>query len=98
MFGIVNGVVLILSFLFVPESRYNRPTDAFEEAVHVHHEGHTDQVLIAATKHGIALDFIRFQNRTFHNDLKSFHGQADWKAFIACLVQMFQCFFFPNVF
>ncbi|KAH6684047.1 MFS transporter [Halenospora varia] len=98
MFGIVNGVVLLLSFLFVPESRYNRPTDAFEGAVHVHHEGHTDQVLTATTKHGVALDFVRFKKRTLKNDLKIFHGEADWKAFITCWVQMFQCFFFPNVF
>ncbi|RDW69865.1 putative synaptic vesicle transporter SVOP-2 [Coleophoma cylindrospora] len=97
VFGIVNGGILILAFLFVPESRYQRPTDAFEGAVHIHRQGHNDRIMRATTYHGVVLDLVRFKPRSIWNDIKIFHGPADWNALVTCLVQMIQCLSFPNI-
>lgn len=97
VFAIVNGIILISSFLLVPESRYNRPTEAFEGAVHVHQDGSSDRIIRATTKHGIDLDFNRYKPRTFMSNLKIFHGPADWNAAINCWKQMVQCLLFPNM-
>jgi MFS family permease len=97
VFGIVNGLIFILSFLFVPESRYDRPTDAFEGAVHIHQQNHTDRIERVTTKHGVVLDLVRYKPRSVKDDLKIFHGPADWNAFITCWRHMFQCFLFPNI-
>lgn len=97
VFGIVNGVILILSICFVPESRYNRPTDAFQGAVHVYQDGQDDRILRVTTKQGIVLDLDRYGPRTFRHDMKVFHGPADWKAFVSCWIHMFQCLCFPSI-
>jgi hypothetical protein len=98
VFGIVSGVILILSFLFIPESLYNRPTDAFEGTVHVHHhEGGDVSTVHATTKHGVELDFVRYKARSIKHNLKIFHGPANWMAARECLYQMGQCILFPNI-
>lgn len=97
VFGIISGVILVLSFLFVPETRYTRPTDAFEGAVHIHQQGQADRLLRVTTQHGVELDLVRYKPRSFRNDLKIFHGPTDWKAGWDCVVQMLQCCLFPNI-
>lgn len=96
VFAIVNGAILFASFLLVPESRYVRPTDAFEGAVHIHH-GNDDRIMRVTTQHGVVLDLARFKARTLKDDLKIFHGPADWKAALDCWKQMLQCLLFPNM-
>lgn len=98
VFAIVSGVILILSFLFVPESFYTRPTDAFEGTVHVHHfQGGADSAIQATNKHRVELDYVRYKPRTLKNNLKIFHRPANWQAAIDCWHQMGQCILFPNI-
>jgi Major Facilitator Superfamily len=97
VFGIVSAVIFVLSFLFVLESRYDRPTDAFEGAVHIHRAGQDDGILRVTTQHGVELDHEKYLPRSFKHNLKIFHGSADWKAAGVCLYQAFQCLFFPNI-
>lgn len=87
----------MLAFLFVPESLYTRPTDAFEGVVHIHHKGRSDSVVQGTTKHGVELDFTRYKPRTIAHSLKVYHGPANWKAMVDCWKHMFQCILFPNI-
>jgi hypothetical protein len=90
--------VLVLACLLVPESRYDRPTDAFDGLVHIHHEDNeVNHVMRGTTHHGVELDFVRFKARSIKHDLKVFHGSADWKAAYDCCKQMFHCLLFPNM-
>lgn len=97
VFAIVNGAILVLSFLFVPESLYNRPTDAFEGTVHIHREGTEDRTIHATTHHGVELDLVRYRPRSFRDDLRIFTMSPDWRAYKDCWMQMGQCLLFPNV-
>jgi Major Facilitator Superfamily len=98
VFGIVSGVVLISSFLFIPESLYHRPTDAFEGTVHVHHkQGGPDTAVQATVNNRVELDFVRYQARSLKDDLKILHGKPNWKAATDCYYQMAQCILFPNI-
>jgi hypothetical protein len=98
VFSIVSGVVLISSFLFIPESLYHRPTDAFEGTVHVHHKhGGPDTAVQATVRHRVELDFVRYKARTVKDDLKIFHGKPNWKGATDCYYRMAQCILFPNI-
>ena len=98
VFAIVSGVVMVLSFLFVPESLYNRPTDAFEGTVHVHHlQGGADSAIQATTKHRVELNYEIYKPRTIKSSLKIFHHKPNWQGAIECWYQMGQCILFPNV-
>ncbi|RAK80590.1 MFS transporter [Aspergillus fijiensis CBS 313.89] len=97
IFAIASGVVFVVALFFVPESLYDRPTDAFEGRVHIHHEGQELNVLRATTKHPVALDYTRYQARTFRHSMKIYHGPANWGAAALCWKHMAQCILFPGV-
>jgi hypothetical protein len=98
VFSIARGVVLISSFLLIPESLCHRPTDAFEGTLHVHHkQGGPDTAVQATVKHRVELDFVRFKARTFKDDIRIFHGKPNWNAAADCYCQMAQCILFPNI-
>lgn len=98
VFAIVNGIIFIFSYLLVPESRYNRPSDAFDGAVHISARGeNSDRSLKATIRHGIHLDLATYKPRTWKSDLRIYIGPANWKAASECWVQMGQCVLFPNI-
>ena len=97
VFSIVSGMIFILSFLFVPESLYNRPTDAFEGVVHIHQSGGEAHVLQVTTKHGVQLDFARYKPRTFRHNIQIFHVKPNWGAALKVYKQMLQCILYPNI-
>ncbi|OGM41153.1 MFS transporter [Aspergillus bombycis] len=97
IFAIISGVLFLVSFVLVPESLYERPTDAFEGQVHVQHEGEDLAIVRATTKRRVELDFTRYQPRTWRHSLKIFHGPAKWSVAIECWKHMLQCILFPNI-
>ncbi|PYH93552.1 MFS transporter [Aspergillus ellipticus CBS 707.79] len=97
VFAIASGVVFFVAFVAVPESLYERPTDAFEGRVHVHHEGDEVVVVRATTKNRVQLDFTRYQPRTLRHSLTVFHGPPKWMEAVTCWKQMGQCILFPNI-
>jgi MFS family permease len=97
IFGVISGLVLITSFLFIPETRYDRPTDAFEGEVHIHQPGHQDTILRVTDSNHVEFDLVRYKPRTVKDDLAIFHGPADWRAGFDCVMQALQCALFPNV-
>ncbi|GAA82776.1 MFS transporter [Aspergillus luchuensis IFO 4308] len=97
VFSIASGLVFISAFTLVPESRYDRPTDAFEGEVHVHHEGEEQVIVHATTKNRVPLDFINYKARTWKHTLAIMHPPANWKEALTCYKQMGQCILFPNI-
>ncbi|GKZ20740.1 hypothetical protein AbraIFM66951_003041 [Aspergillus brasiliensis] len=97
VFSIASGLVFIAAFTLVPESRYDRPTDAFEGEVHVHHDGEEQITVHATTKNRVPLDFINYKARSWKHTLKIMHPPANWKDALTCYKQMGQCILFPNI-
>ncbi|RAK86784.1 MFS transporter [Aspergillus costaricaensis CBS 115574] len=97
VFAIASGLVFISAFTLVPESRYDRPTDAFEGEVHVHHDGEEQVIVHATTKNRVPLDFTNYKARTWKHTLAIMHPPANWKEALTCYKQMGQCILFPNI-
>ncbi|PWY67011.1 MFS transporter [Aspergillus eucalypticola CBS 122712] len=97
VFSIASGLVFISAFTLVPESRYDRPTDAFEGEVHVHHNGEEQVIVHATNKNRVPLDFINYKARTWKHTLAIMHPPANWKEALTCYKQMGQCILFPNI-
>lgn len=96
IFAIFSGLLLVVAFFLIPDSRYTRPDDAYNGLVHIRH-GDETALVRATTRNRPALDFNRYQPRTLAYNLKIFHGPADWKRFTTCWKQMAQCILFPNI-
>ncbi|KAK6216367.1 Proteolipid protein 2 [Pestalotiopsis sp. IQ-011] len=85
---IINGVVLIMAFFFVVETKFERPEDAMEGEVHLHLDENRDPVakggrellFRVTTAQNHVLQPEKFGPRTWRHDLKVFHGRPDWKA------------------
>ncbi|KAM0211163.1 hypothetical protein ACHAQI_005461 [Fusarium lateritium] len=85
---IINGCTMILSFFFLTETRFERPEDATEGAVHlrldkngnVATEGTNEVLYQVTTRQGVVLQPEKFGERTWKDDLRIFHGKADWKS------------------
>lgn len=95
--AIASGVLFIASFSLVPESAYERPTEAYNGLVHIHHEGEVLAVVKATKKNRVPLDHTRYKPRTFAHRLKVIHGPPKWSAAVVCCKQMAQCILFPNI-
>lgn len=86
IFTIINGAILALSFVFVTETKYDRPADASGGEVHLDFNENGD-VELGAANHKIIrvttvenhkLDPERFGARTWRRDLKLVHFKPDW--------------------
>ncbi|CAJ0550875.1 Ff.00g108050.m01.CDS01 [Fusarium sp. VM40] len=88
---IINGCTMILSFFFLTETRFERPEDATEGAVHlrldkngnVASEGTNEVLFQVTTRQGVVLQPEKFGERTWKDDLRIFHGKADWKSLVS---------------
>ncbi|CAK7219757.1 hypothetical protein SBRCBS47491_003958 [Sporothrix bragantina] len=100
------GLVLVLSILFVPETKYDRPLAAYQ--------GQTMRVGAFAGQTGEAnnndyivhrltttdereLDLVRFAPRTFASDLRLFVYKPDWSEATRTIYRMFTVMFFPDI-
>ncbi|KAG5759343.1 hypothetical protein H9Q72_012532 [Fusarium xylarioides] len=88
---IINGFTMIMSVLFLAETRYDRPEDATEGAVHlrldkngnVAREGTNEVLYQVTTRNGVVLQPEKFGERTWRDDIKLFHDKADWKSLVS---------------
>ncbi|KAI6776500.1 hypothetical protein HG530_000445 [Fusarium avenaceum] len=88
---IINGCTMILSFFFLTETRFERPEDATEGAVHLRldkngniaSEGTNEVLFQVTTRQGVVLQPEKFGERTWKDDLRIFHGKADWKSLVS---------------
>ncbi|KAH8900668.1 major facilitator superfamily transporter [Thozetella sp. PMI_491] len=103
---IVNGVVLVLAFLFVVESRYDRPEDADSGAVHLKvdengqldDQGKGEVVFRVTTKQAHVLDPAKYGPRTWRHDLRILHFKPNWKATISFYKDAALGLALPNIF
>ncbi|KAF2009453.1 major facilitator superfamily transporter [Aaosphaeria arxii CBS 175.79] len=104
--AIVTGVLLILSVLFMVETKYDRPVDAdgglvqlkFDEQGNLDSEGKQNFLYQVTTKQTHVLQPEIFGPRTWRYDLRVFHFKPDWKATVVFYKETLQCLIIPNVF
>ena len=101
------GFQLILTFFFLPETKYQRSLEAYqevesessddEESSPKSDEGHPDHHAIIATSRP-ALDTVNYPPRTFRSDLRLWVGKPEWSKIPLIFKQTFTVILFPNVF
>ncbi|KAH6657043.1 major facilitator superfamily domain-containing protein [Truncatella angustata] len=87
---IINAVVLVLAFIFVVETKFDRPQDASHGEVHLHLDengeliakGGEELIFRVTTAQNHILQPEKFGARTWRNDWKIFHCKPDWHACI----------------
>ncbi|KAF8860911.1 hypothetical protein BDZ45DRAFT_724213 [Acephala macrosclerotiorum] len=102
-YAITTFIVFIISFLMVPETKYDRPIAAYEglseESTTL--EGKPKLVTNLdriTTKSVRGLDTVNFKPRIFVSDLRLVVRKPDWKEAALCYKHMVQLFLFPNIF
>lgn len=70
------AAVFVVSFFFIPETRYERPLEAYQEQQDA--DGKDVPQLAFRVSQRPALDFERYQDRTIWSDMRIFVGKADW--------------------
>jgi hypothetical protein len=68
--------VFVVSFFFVPETRYARPLEAYQQQQDS--DGKEVQQIAVRISQRPALDFERYQARTIWSDMRIFVGDFDW--------------------
>ncbi|KAH8880419.1 MFS transporter [Thozetella sp. PMI_491] len=93
----LSGLTLVAVFLWVPETKYERPLTSFQEGQSDgQSEGGkaTEQVCTERPE----LDFVNYEARTWKSDLRLWVGKPDlWVAWTV-FRQTFELVLFPNVF
>lgn len=102
-YAITTFIVFIVSFLMVPETKYDRPIAAYEGLSDGSADINGKSKLVSnldriTTKTVRELDTIKFKPRTFISDLRLVVGKPDWKEAVLCYKHMVQLFLFPNIF
>ncbi|KAF4985633.1 hypothetical protein FGRMN_11143 [Fusarium graminum] len=104
--SIINGCTLILSFFLLTETRFDRPEDATEGAVHlkldkngnVATEGTNEVLYQVTTRQGVVLQPEKFGERTWRDDIRLFHGKADWRSMALFYKDVAQSLILPPIF
>ncbi|UPL01266.1 hypothetical protein LCI18_012200 [Fusarium solani-melongenae] len=102
----VNGVTLILSFVFLTESQFSRPDDAVEGAVHlrldkngnVSRDGTDEVIYQVTTRQETFLRPEKYGARTWRHDIKLFHMKPDWKAMVKFYKDTAKSLVLPTIF
>ncbi|EKG19144.1 Major facilitator superfamily [Macrophomina phaseolina MS6] len=102
MFSALSGVCFILSFLFVPETYYERPLAAYRGEVS---DLNTVSQPLSQPTYGATLtdrdkrviDTQHHAPRTFRSDLRVFAVDVNWAKTVTTLKQIVQVFWFPHV-
>jgi hypothetical protein len=72
----LSAAVFVISFFFVPETRYTRPLEAYQQ------EGAessgSSEVKAMRISQRPALDFTKYEARTIWSDMQIFVGGFDW--------------------
>lgn len=94
---ILCGVCFVVSFFFVPETKYYRPQSAYQEAQRSDSEGAGDETYQIHTERP-ELDFVNFEPRTWRSNMRLWVGKPEWgKAWIV-FKDAWTMILFPNVF
>jgi hypothetical protein len=72
----LSAGVFVVSFFFVPETRYARPLEAYQQQQDS--DGKEVQQIAVRINQRPALDFERYQARTIWSDMRIFVGDFDW--------------------
>lgn len=80
----LSGVLLILTVLFLPETKYERPLSSFQESSDKESDIERDSSDAKAAVHICTfrpeLDLVNYAPRTFRSDLRLWVGKPDWSA------------------
>ncbi|KAK3637536.1 hypothetical protein LTR56_013539 [Elasticomyces elasticus] len=93
--------VLLLSIVWVPETRYTRALAAYGQEVETEtpDDGKPkEEPKPMRVSERPALDFVTYPARTLRSDLRLFVGKPDWSEGLYALRNTFQVLLFPNVF
>ncbi|KAK7413277.1 hypothetical protein QQX98_007865 [Neonectria punicea] len=103
---IINGVVLILSYFCVVETRFDRPNDAIEGEVHVKldEEGRLrdkthalEKIYKVTTAQTHVLEPEKYGPRTWRHDLTLFHFKPDWSSLLRFYKETGQSLLVPSM-
>jgi hypothetical protein len=72
----LSAAVFVVSFIFVPETRYERPLEAYQEQIDENGK-EVPQVAVRLSQRP-DLDYERYQDRTVWSDMRIFVGKFDW--------------------
>ncbi|KAJ5371095.1 uncharacterized protein N7496_007187 [Penicillium cataractarum] len=102
VFGILNGVVLIFSVLFVVETKYERSPEALRGEIPSFSrsdglKGKDNDLTRVTTRHLPTLDDVNYSPRSFISDLKPWQGHSEWSAALICYKHMVQIALFPHI-
>jgi hypothetical protein len=87
------GVQFIVSFFFLPETKYHRPLSSYQENAES-----TDEQGINICTERPPLDFETFAPRTWKSDMRLWVGEPEWKWGWQVFYQAFELVLYPNVF
>ncbi|KAM0415973.1 hypothetical protein ACHAPT_013072 [Fusarium lateritium] len=91
--AILAGLQCVITFIIVPETKYNRDLRAFQESS----DGPDDETADYCTEKP-PLDTVNFQPRTWRSDLALWVDKPDWKLGWETFKQTFEMLFLPQVF
>ncbi|KAL0940608.1 uncharacterized protein CTRU02_203371 [Colletotrichum truncatum] len=112
LFAGLSGLAMILTFLFVPETAYDRPVESFmgtrpsdtsnllsqqRDAGDAISRSHSPGVQYTMPDDQPISDLNPFQERTFTSNLQVFVQKTTWSHCWLCLKQIGQVFLFPHV-
>ncbi|KIW88809.1 uncharacterized protein Z519_10293 [Cladophialophora bantiana CBS 173.52] len=102
------GLLLIVAFLLLPETKYERSAASFQEAPSQVVTASTGDAEASSQKETApvveictvrpAKDNVNYPPRTWKSDVRLIVGKPEWKKVWMVLRQTFELLFFPNVF
>jgi hypothetical protein len=72
----LSAGVFVVAFFFIPETRYARPLEAYQEQQDA--DGKDIPQVAVRLSQRPALDFERYPDRTIWSDMRLFVGKFDW--------------------
>ncbi|KAL4731651.1 hypothetical protein ACLX1H_000628 [Fusarium chlamydosporum] len=90
--AILSGVCLVLTFFFVPETKYYRPGSSYQVS-----GSSDDEATVSVCTERPELDYINFAPRTWRSDLRLWVGEPEWNKVAEIFTQTFSLMLFPNV-
>ncbi|KAL3471161.1 major facilitator superfamily domain-containing protein [Aspergillus californicus] len=99
--AVLAGAQLVLAFFFLPETKYERSLESYQEGGSAGEDAHSDMKRdreVEMCTERPPLDFERYAPRTWKSDMRLWVGEPDWFKVWEVLRQTFELLLFPNVF
>ncbi|KYG41700.1 hypothetical protein M433DRAFT_147447 [Acidomyces richmondensis BFW] len=104
-FSITNGAILLLSFIFISETLYDRPEDATTGEVELNLDqkgdmekgGEIHQIFRVTTSQGVVLEREKFGPRTWRKDLELVSVKPKWSNIVETYKHIAQAFYVPSM-